>query len=145
MRLCLVILAISFTHFLSAQTLEAEQVKKANAVLNALILQRNVHEASRFYLQDFVMNTPSGAKYKDDLITELQSADFILQLSETENVEVKVHGARAVLTGVLHQQGLNKGKPFDTYSWVQDTWVNTVSGWKLLEGEERNVRRNEHL
>jgi ketosteroid isomerase-like protein len=131
--LYLLFLLISVTA--GGSTPDAVQVKKADIALNQLILNRDVTKARHFYADDFVLTTSSGiTKYKTQLLNEIGSHDLSLEINETSNVEVRILGSTAILTGTLHQRGIYRGKSFDRWMLVTDTWVHTSAGWKILSG-----------
>jgi ketosteroid isomerase-like protein len=122
---------------------DIDQVKKADENLNELILKNDASSAATFYFEDFVLTTSAGKqKSKSDILSEIGSADLKLSANITENVEVRVAGNTAVLTGVLHQQGSYKEKSFDVKLRVTDTWVKTETGWKILAGHASLVSKN---
>jgi ketosteroid isomerase-like protein len=116
-------------------TPDSVQVKKADMELNQYILNKDAKNAAHFYADDFILTTSSGTtKYKQQMLDEIVSKDLDLQVNETRNVEVRMHGSTAVLTGTLHQKGVYKGKEFDVWLLVTDTWIETNGGWKILSG-----------
>jgi ketosteroid isomerase-like protein len=127
---------------------DSVQVKKADIELNELILKKDAKRAAHFYADDFILTTSSGVtKYKQTMLDEIASKDLSLQINETVNVEVRMYESTAVLTGVLHQKGIYKGKEFDVWMLVTDTWVETSSGWKILSGhaspQPKNIRHEQ--
>jgi ketosteroid isomerase-like protein len=126
---------ITSTTLTFGQAPDEREVKRADAMLNQLILKNQAREAATFYAHEFVLTTSSGSfKNKEDMIREIASPELVLETNATENVDVKVQGTTAVLTGVLHQKGSYKGKAFDAWLLVTDTWIRTVKGWQLLAG-----------
>jgi ketosteroid isomerase-like protein len=114
---------------------DEEQVKQVDAELNKLILKNASASAASFYAEAFLLTTSSGkVKLKADLVKEIGSPDLSLAINETTEVNVRVLGSTAVLTGMLHQKGSYKGTNFDVKLRVTDTWVRTETGWKLLAG-----------
>jgi ketosteroid isomerase-like protein len=126
---------VASTTFAFAQASEEDEVKRADAMLNQFILKNQAREAATFYAHEFVLTTSSGSfKNKEDMIRDIASPELVLEKNATEDVDVKVQGATAVLIGVLHQKGSYKGKAFDAWLLVTDTWIRTVKGWQLLAG-----------
>jgi ketosteroid isomerase-like protein len=124
-------------------TPDSVQVKKADIELNQLILNKDTKQAARFYADDFVLTTSSGTvKYKQYMLDEIVSPDLKLEVNETSNAEVRIVGSTAVLTGTLHQRGIYKGKAFDAWFLVTDTWVKTRDGWKILSGHASPQPKN---
>ena len=110
-------------------------IKKADVELNKLILAKNSKLAAACYSDDFILTTSSGTvKYKHDMLTDIASPELSLIVNESSNVEVRIVGSTAVLTGILHQEGSLRGKYFNNWFLVTDTWVETSTGWKILSG-----------
>jgi ketosteroid isomerase-like protein len=119
------------------------QVKKADIELNQLILKKDVKHAAQFYADDFILTTSSGVvKYRQNMLDDIGSKELDLEINETSNVEVRLVGSTAVLTGTLHQRGVYNGKQFDVWLLVTDTWVHTGSGWKILSGHASPQPKN---
>jgi hypothetical protein len=139
-HLILLLINLSLLHTATPNTV---QVKKADIELNQRIVEKNVINAREFYAEDFILTTSSGKiKYKQDMLNEIASTELSLEINETQNAEVRLIGSTAVLTGTLHQKGIYKGKSFDVWLQVTDTWVRTSSGWKILSGHYNSMEKN---
>ena len=121
---------------ISADRDAAQEVKDADARLNRLIMQNLAGEAAPLYMEDFLLITSGGKMVtKKEIVEQIASAELKLEVNQTTEVRVRVHGTTAVLTGILLQKGSWKGKQFDVKLWVTDTWIKTDSGWRLLSGQ----------
>jgi ketosteroid isomerase-like protein len=137
------ILFLSSFGLVSNPSNDMEQVKRVDENLSKLILKNDASSAAVFYFDDFVLTTSAGKqKSKADILSEIGSADLKLSANFTENVDVRIAGQTAVLTGILHQQGSYKEKSFDVMLRVTDTWVKTETGWKILAGHASLVSKN---
>jgi ketosteroid isomerase-like protein len=113
-----------------------DEVKQADAALNQYILSGDVAAAELMYADQFILTTSSGKiKRKAEIVREIGSEFLQMQVNETTQVEVVIDGTTAILTGLLHQKGVIKGKPFDHFLLVTDTWIRTRKGWKILAGQ----------
>ena len=134
---------IVFLALASATSLEqgsAQEVQDADARLNRLIMQNQAAEAAPLYLDDFLLITSNGKTVtKTQIVEQIVSPELKLEVNETSEVRVRVHGTTAVLTGILQQKGSWQGKPFDVKLRVTDTWVKTDDGWRLLSGQAGNL------
>jgi hypothetical protein len=113
--------------------------------LNDLITGGASASAESFYAQDFVLTTSSGTrKTKPDMLREIGTAGLVLKINETRDVQVRVLDGTAVLTAILHQQGVFNGADFDVELWVTDTWVRGGEhGWRLLAGQATRMQRKQ--
>lgn len=129
-------LVVAGTQALFGNTVTDHQdVMEADRKLNQYIISHDVAKAESMYDSHFVLTTSSGKKKsKQDLLSEIGSADVALEVNETTEVTVRIVGETAVLTGILHQKGSYKGQPFDVLLRVTDTWIKTSSGWVILAG-----------
>jgi len=128
------VMLLSSSILMAAQD-AATLVARADADLNSLIQAKNVNEAAPFYAQDFVLQAGGGArKDKTRMLFEIGAPELHLSRNETVDVEVRILGDTAVLTGLLHQAGSWQGKNFDSRMRVTDTWVRQGDRWILLAG-----------
>lgn len=112
----------------------------ADRHLNELIIAHDARQAAALYTDDFVLTTSSGrTKRKADLLSEINATDLALDINETNEVAVRVHGDVAVLTGILRQHGSYRGAAVDVRLRVTDTWVRSALGWQLLAGHAGNL------
>jgi hypothetical protein len=117
------------------------QVIEADKQLNRFILEHNVDAAAAVYSDDFVLTTSAGAvKKKQDMLNEIGLLDLQFEMNVTTDVQIRILGNTAVLTGTLHQKGLYKQKPFDAKLLVTDTWVLVDGRWKLLAGHATVIK-----
>ncbi len=133
---CTMILLFSFLFIGSlAQTPITKDVFKADSILNELTITHNSSEAAKIYFDSFQLTTSSGTvKYKNTMLSEIALMELTFDINVTENVTVVIEGSVAILRGKLHQKGTYKGKSFDHFLLVTDTWVLTENKWKLLAG-----------
>ena len=131
MKLSALLLAL----FGSAAAAADPAVIAADAQLNQLIQQGAVDAAAAYYAPEFILTTGSGApKDRARMLLEIGSPSLRLSRNVTEQVQVRVLGDTAVLTGVLHQIGAWQGQAFDVRLQVTDTWVRQGGRWLLLAG-----------
>ena len=54
---------------------------------------------------------------------------------------VFVYGNAAVVAGIYHAKGLNKGKPFDHYGRFTDTWVYMNAKWVCVASHTSPLKK----
>jgi hypothetical protein len=117
------------------------QVILSDKQLNSYIMEHKVAAAADLYSDDFVLTTSSGTvKKKQDMLKEIGLLELQFEINETTNVQVRLIGNTAVLTGTLHQKGTYNKKSFDNQILVTDTWVFVNGGWKLLAGHATLIK-----
>lgn len=103
--------------------------------LNRAILAHDVPAAEALYDADFVLTVSGGGtKRKADMLSDIANPDVALAVCETIDVQVRVRGDAAVLTGTLLQAGTVRGRPYSARLRVTDTWVRQDGRWLLLAG-----------
>lgn len=117
-------------------------VAEADAQLNRLIMAGDSQAAAPFYAPDFVLTASNGSqKDRARMLLEIGTPALHFQRNHTEQVQVRVLGDTAVLTGVLHQIGSWQGKSFDYRFNVTDTWVRQGGRWVLLAGHASLIKQ----
>lgn len=52
-----------------------------------------------------------------------------------ESMTAHVYGASAVVTGIYHEKGISKGKPYSRRGRFTDTWVNLNGTWMCVASQ----------
>ncbi len=90
----------------------------------------------RILADDFILVTGRGTIFtKEDLLTSAKNKEAIYEHQEDTQQTVRLWGDTAVITALLWQKGINKGKPFDDKLWFSDTYVRTSTGWRYVFGQ----------
>lgn len=122
-----VLLASLLLHASAFAADPASEVAEADRKLNALISARDVKAATHVYRDEFVLTTAAGRQVsKSEILAQIGSSDLTFEINDTSEVKVRVVGETALLTGILHQKGVLKGKAFEARLLVTDTWVRTA-------------------
>jgi hypothetical protein len=69
---------------------------------------------------------------------DLSYAPSVMTNSEER---VFVYGNAAVVNGIYHAKGLNKGKPFDHYGRFTDTWVSINGKWMCVASHTSALKK----
>jgi hypothetical protein len=135
MTLSCLLISIACLGSVTLSVAQSDDVIKMDQLLNKYIVEHNVQAASTLYADDFILTTSSGAvKKKQDMLNEIGLPGLQFEINQTTNVQIRVIGNTAVLTGTLLQKGVYQEKPFDNKLLVTDTWVFVNGSWKLLAG-----------
>ncbi len=149
-RLRLAILALALatgtvlarSHGLTAvdATPAVETIKRLDQEFNAAVKARDTATVDRVLLSDFLLITSAARiRTKDDILKEIVSPELTMEINRSTDVTVRVYGDTAVLTGSLHQKGMQKGQPFDARMRYTDTWVRVDGAWRQLSGHASKV------
>lgn len=113
----------------------ANRIIEVDKRLNRAILAHDVASAAPLYDDDFLLTVSGGGfKRKSHMLADIGNAAVVLSVCETTNIEVRIRGGTAVLTGTLLQAGTVNGRALDVKLHVTDTWVNIDGQWLLLAG-----------
>jgi ketosteroid isomerase-like protein len=98
------------------------------------VVDRDGARFADFLTDDYVLITSrSVAVDKAALVASITGAD-VLTTNDPSEPQVRVHGATAVIVGVLHQAGTVAGKPYDAWFRYTDTWIRDRGAWRCLSG-----------
>ena len=66
---------------------------------------------------------------KMQFLADNNDLSYAPSLIINSNEKVFMYGSTAVIAGIYHAKGLNKGKPFDHYGRFTDTWIYLNGKW----------------
>jgi len=82
---------------------------------------------------DFIITVEDGATYsKAGYIAHLAATTEHVEVAEITDVQVRVHGDVAVVTGAYYERGTSKGKPYEYRDRFTDVWVGVENTWRIL-------------
>ena len=91
---------------------------------------------------DFVLITVNGTiKTKDDILTDLAAADFSMEPYEPTEVEVRVYGDTAVVTGRVFQRFKRRGNRYEADARYTDVYARRKGRWVLVTGHASPVMK----
>jgi ketosteroid isomerase-like protein len=112
---------------------DADQLRSLELQLTDLYKQRKIDRMAALLDEDFVITFEDGSVYsKTGYISYNAAASLRILEAETLDVRVHLHGNTAVLTGVYHERGDEKGKPYDYRDHFTDVWVKKDGKWRMI-------------
>jgi hypothetical protein len=66
---------------------------------------------------------------KAQFLADNQDRSYAPSLMTNSDERIFLYGNVAVVAGIYHAKGLNKGKPFDHYGRFTDTWAYLNGKW----------------
>ena len=109
---------------------------KILALENAWNLAQKDHDANALNLlvADTFINTDWDGTFsnKAQFLADAKDLTYKADQVGNENVVVKMYGNAAVVAGIYHTRGTNKGKPFDHRGRFTDTWVKIDGKWQCV-------------
>jgi len=82
-------------------------------------------------LADTFISTDNDGTFmtKAQFLTDNKDLSYAPSLMTNQDEKVFLYGNVAVVAGIYHAKGLNKGKPFDHYGRFTDTWAYLNGQW----------------
>jgi len=117
----------------------AQENDQGNAVLQterdlAMAYQSGEADAiAQGVMEDYTLTNSMGkVTTRADDIAEAKKNDPKYEIFENYDMNARVHGDAAVVTGKTHTKGISGGKPFDSVFQFTDTFVKDGGRWRLL-------------
>ena len=121
---------------------EAELARLDRAMQRAVVDRDPVAFAS-FLTDDYVLVvSTSRVVGKAEVVAEIDSPDGRMDVNDSHDLRIRVHGDTAMVIADLHQVGRQGDTPFDYWVRYTDTWIRTPAGWKCLSGHATRLARD---
>jgi len=123
--------------FLSAQTgsVQEDLIAAENNWVTAE-LHHDSASLSQLMSDDLVMTETDGS-----VINKAQEVAFAadsntqMEVLETHDMKVHIHGGAAVVFGAFHEKGTYHGKPFEHRGRFTDTWIRHKGMWQCIASQ----------
>lgn len=90
----------------------------------------------------FISTDNDGAfMTKAQFLADNRDLSYAPSLMTNSDERVFVYENAAVVAGIYHAKGLNKGKPFDHYGRFTDTWVYQKGKWLCVASHTSALRK----
>ncbi len=97
----------------------------------AAVKRNDAVTMARHLSDDYMLVSSSGKTYfKPDMLAEAKSGAIVYEIQDDTDRNLRFYGDTAVLTGKLHEKGMQDGKPFDIWVVFSNVYVRTPEGWK---------------
>jgi ketosteroid isomerase-like protein len=111
-----------------------------DASWNSLRLESDVEGLERLLGDDWVLTHSDGrVQDKADYLMELSSRTRANQVIENLDVEVRLQGDTAVVTGTSVQAGTRNGQPWSGRFRFTRTWILRDGGWRMLASHSSRI------
>ena len=82
---------------------------------------------------DFIITVEDGRTFsKPGYIAQSGASTVHVQVSDMSDLQVRMHGNTAVVTGAYHEKGIDKGKGYEYRDRLTDVWMNYNGRWRLI-------------
>jgi uncharacterized protein DUF4440 len=92
---------------------------------------------------DTFISTDNDGKLmtKAQFLTDNSDPSYAPSVMTNTDEKIFVYGNAAVVAGIYHAKGLNKGRPFDHYGRFTDTWIYLNSKWVCVASHTSPLKK----
>ena len=131
--IAVVLMATSLPRAQSQDSSDAAQLRSLEIKVTELYKERKIDQIAALLDEDFVITFEDGSTYsKTGYISYNAASSLHIIEAETLDVKTHLHGNTAVLTGVYHERGDEKGKPYDYRDRFTDVWMKKNGKWRMI-------------
>jgi ketosteroid isomerase-like protein len=111
----------------------ASQVLAVEKQWNEVYKRGDIAMMNSLLTDDFIITVEDGQTYsKPGYIAHSGNSSVHVQVSDMSDLQVRMHGNTAVVTGAYHEKGIDKGKPYEYRDRLTDIWMNYNGRWRLI-------------
>ena len=111
----------------------ADEIKKLEQQRNEAILKGDTATLDKLTSDDYTNTTAQGKmEKKADIMDGFKSGKIKFESRELSDLDVRVYGNTAVVTGAYHEKGTSKGKPYEYRDRYTDIWMSIGGNWQLI-------------
>ena len=111
----------------------ASQVLAVEKQWNEVYKRGDIAMMNSLLTDDFIITVEDGQTYsKPGYIAHSGNSSVHVQVSDMSDLQVRMHGNTAVVTGAYHEKGTDKGKPYEYRDRLTDIWMNYNGKWRLI-------------
>jgi ketosteroid isomerase-like protein len=100
---------------------------------NAAYKQSDVSAMNSLLADDFIITEEDGSTFsKPGYIAHNGNSSMRVEISDMSDLKVRIHGNTAVVTGMYHEKGTEKGKVYEYYDRFTDVWMNNKGAWQVI-------------
>jgi len=124
-----------------AQTENVEQtIRRLDSERSQATVRGDTATLERIYADDYSTVGTSGAvRNKAQAIADNKSGALKIESQSFDNVNVRVYGDAAVITGVATQKGQDKGRDISGQSRFTRVYVKRNGQWRIVAGHASRV------
>jgi ketosteroid isomerase-like protein len=95
--------------------------------------QSDIAAMNSLLADDFIITVEDGSTFsKPGYIAHNGGSAIHVTISEMSDLQVRMHGNTAVVTGAYHEKGTEKGKPYEYRDRFTDVWMNLNGKWQVI-------------
>ena len=111
----------------------ASQVLAVEKQWNEVYKRGDIATMNSLLTDDFIITVEDGNTYsKPGYIAHSGNSSVRVEVSDMSDLQVRMHGNTAVVTGAYHEKGIDKGKPYEYRDRLTDIWMTYNGRWRLI-------------
>ena len=111
----------------------ASQVLTVEKRWNEVYKRGDIASMNSLLSDDFIITVEDGSTFsKTGFIAHNGNSTVHVEISEMSDLQVRMHGNTAVVTGAYHEKGTDKGKAYEYRDRLTDIWMNYNGNWRLV-------------
>lgn len=100
---------------------------------NEVYKRSDVAAMNDLLADDFIITVEDGSIFsKPGYIAHNGNSSVQVDVSEMSELQVRMHGTTAVVTGAYHEKGKEAGRPYEYHDRFTDVWMNSSGRWQLI-------------
>ncbi len=128
----LVLFAVLVAHIPAAAADESKLIALENA-WNQAQLHHDAKALDTLVGDKFIYTDIDGSVMdKAKFLSDIKDPSYKATLIANEDARVDLYPNAAVVTGIYHTKGTDKGKPFEHYGRFTDTWIFQDDQWRCV-------------
>lgn len=109
-----------------------QELRRMNEEWVKALVNRDAATLSRIMADDFIFNYPMEGDDKEQFISDVRSGDLSVPSMDRENVEVRIYGSTAVLTGRDTAHWIYKGRHIEGQYRTIHVYAERDGHWQLV-------------
>jgi hypothetical protein len=119
-----------------------EKIRALEEERNQAILNGDIAALDRMTSDDYTFITLRGElRTKADILRDFRSGSIKYQSRAISDLNIRVYGNSAVVTGRAIQKGLENGKDYSGDYWFTRVYVNQDSRWQTVALQTTLIQR----
>lgn len=111
----------------------ASQVLAVEKQWNEVYKRGDIATMNSLLTDDFIITVEDGRTFsKPGYIAHTGNSTVHVQVSDMSDLQVRMHGNTAVVTGAYHEKGTDNGKSYEYRDRLTDIWMNYNGRWRLI-------------
>ena len=135
--------ALAMAPMAGATDSDHAELARLDRAMQRAVVDRDPVAFASFLTDDYVLVVSTSRMVdKAAVVAEIDSPDGRMDVNDSHDLRIRVHGDTAMVIADLHQVGRNGDTPFDYWVRYTDTWIRTGDGWKCLSGHATRLARD---